>query len=415
MHVIFAIIILLLTFFLFLRMMIVMKNIDGILVFGEEVDQGAMSQIKTCFEAGAEKAVLTADHHKGYSVPIGGVLAYKNKICVSGVGFDIGCGCKAIKTDADPVFLRKNISRIMDEVVSKISFGVGRINNENVDHDLFYSDVWNIEPLNELKDLARSQLGTVGDNNHYCDLFVDESNSVWIGCHFGSRGFGHKTATYFLDKGGSQDGMDAPPLVLDLDSDLGQAYFQCMNLAGQYAYAGRDWVCSKVAQILGANIVEEVHNHHNFSWVEEHFGETYHVVRKGATPCFPNQKSFIGSSMAEPSVIVKGVDSEQARLSLYSTVHGAGRVMGRMEAKGKFDRKTGECKRAGKVTRTMMNDWLRNAKVELRGGDVDESPDCYKRLDRVLACHSESLEILHTLYPVGVAMAGEGDFDPYRD
>ncbi len=99
---------------------------------------------------------------------------------------------------------------------------------------------------------------------------------------------------------------------------------------------------SRIAQLLGATILEEVHNHHNFAWRENHDGEDLWVVRKGATPAFPGQKGFVGGTMGEISVILEGVENDQAKHSLYSTVHGAGRVMGRMEANGKIDRKTGE-------------------------------------------------------------------------
>src|SRR5580693_7961345 len=88
-----------------------------------------------------------------------------------------------------------------------------------------------------------------------------------------------------------------------------------------------------------------------------------------------SQKIFVGGTMGETSVILEGVENDQAKYSLYSTVHGAGRVMGRMEAKGKVDRKTGEVKRAGKVTQSMMDQWVNGAHVELRGAGVDESPD----------------------------------------
>ena len=119
--------------------------------------------------------------------------------------------------------------------------------------------------------------------------------------------------------------------------------------------------------------------------------------------------------MGETSVILEGIQNEQAKHSLYSTVHGAGRVMGRMEAAGKINRKTGEVLRPGKVTKEMMQSWLTKANVELRGAGLDESPDCYKRLDEVLAEHAGSVRILHTLTPVGVAMASANEFDPYKD
>jgi len=387
--------------------------IDGIPVWGP-AEEGALRQIKTCAKT-ADKVALMADHHKGYAVPIGGVVAYKDAISPSGVGFDIACGNKAVRLDMPGPALRADIRKIMDEVWQTISFGIGRRNTEAVEDKLFESAAWKCEAAAPLKEMARGQLGTVGSGNHYVDLFTDEQDRAWIGVHFGSRGLGHKIATWFLKRAGTKDGMDVEPCVIDADSDLGEQYIACMHLAGAYAYAGRDWVCGRVAKLLGAPIVEEVHNHHNFAWRETHGGEEYWVVRKGATPAFPGQKGFVGGTMGETSVILEGVENEEAKYSLYSTVHGAGRVMGRNEAKGKVDRKTGELLRAGKVTQEMMQGWLKRANVELRGAGLDESPDCYKRLPEVLAEHGKSIRILHTLTPAGVAMAGANEFDPYKD
>src|SRR6266852_4586747 len=114
-----------------------MRFIDGIPVWGDPVDQVALTQIKNCARI-ADRAALMADHHLGYAVPIGGVVAYRDSISPSGVGFDIACGNKAVLTDADASDIRANIGRIMDEVFSTVSFGVGRKNDdERVDHELF--------------------------------------------------------------------------------------------------------------------------------------------------------------------------------------------------------------------------------------------------------------------------------------
>jgi tRNA-splicing ligase RtcB len=393
-----------------------MKIINDIPVWGEP-EEGAISQIKTCALT-ADKVALMADHHKGYAVPIGGVVAYKNSISPSGVGYDIACGNKAVRLDMPGSELRANISKIMDDLWNSISFGVGRNNAERVDHPLFEAHShpgWDTEAARPLKQKAESQLGTVGSGNHYVDLFTDEEDRVWVGVHFGSRGFGHGIATWFLKAAGAKDGMDVAPCVLDVASDLGGQYIQAMELAGEYAYAGRDWVCDRVARLLGATVQEEIHNHHNYAWRETHGGEDYWVVRKGATPAFPGQKGFVGATMAEPAVIIEGIEHEDAKYSLYSTVHGAGRVMGRLEAAGKYDRKTGECKRPGKVTSEMMQQSIAAANVELRGAGLDESPHCYKRLNEVLDAHGKTIRILHTLTPVGVAMASAKEFDPYKD
>jgi tRNA-splicing ligase RtcB len=395
-----------------------MRIIDGIPIFGTDVDEGALSQIKTC-SIDAEKVALMADHHKGYAVPIGGVVAYKDAISPSGVGYDIGCGNKAVRLAVEPKdvpALKADMSNVMDQVSKHISFGIGRKNQTAVDHSLFEDCAWQrLEVFHNLKDLAYGQLGTVGSGNHYVDIFEDEQGRIWVGVHFGSRGLGHKTATWFLKAGGAKDGMDVPPLVLSVKSDLGAQYVSAMNLAGQYAYAGRDWVCQKVAQIIGAPIVEEVHNHHNFAWLEWHDNQPLWVVRKGATPAFPGQRGFVGGTMAENAVIIEGVSNELSKFTLSSTIHGAGRVMGRMEAAGKRNCKTGEIVRAGKVTNAMMASWITQSGIELRGAGLDESPDCYKRLPAVLEAMGPTIRVLHTLTPLGVAMAGADEFDPYKD
>ena len=89
-------------------------------------------------------------------------------------------------------------------------------------------------------------------------------------------------------------------------------------------------------EILGAEATYEVHNHHNFAWREHHFGTDVWVIRKGCTPAFPGQEGFVGATMGEPSVILRGNDSDASRDLLYSTVHGAGRVMSRTQAAGKM-------------------------------------------------------------------------------
>jgi tRNA-splicing ligase RtcB len=387
-------------------------------VFGD-VDDRTLTQIRTCART-ADKVALMPDNHLGYGVPIGGVVAYRDAISPTGVGYDIGCGNKAVRLDMPGAELRARIAVIMDDVWSTISFGVGRKNAERANdelrcHALFDDPAWLLAAVSPLKEMARNQLGTVGSGNHYVDLFTDEHDRVWIGVHFGSRGLGHKTATYFLKAAGASDGMDVEPCVLPTSTALGADYLEAMRLAGGYAYAGRDWVCARVAAILGAPVVEEVHNHHNYAWREEHQGELLWVVRKGATPAFPGQRGFVGGTMGEQSVILEGVQNDYAAWSLYSTVHGAGRAMGRREATGVTDRKTGEVKRAGKVTPEMMRAWVDRSGIELRGAGLDESPDCYKRLDEVLAAVGDTVRILHRLTPLGVAMASATEFDPYKD
>jgi tRNA-splicing ligase RtcB len=385
-------------------------------IFGQH-DEATIKQIKTCVAAGGERGVLCADGHKGYAQPIGGVVAYKDKISLSGVGFDIACGNLAIRTDVRRPQIQSAIQKIMDDVVRDISFGIGRKSKTRVEHELFEDEAWQVEPMRGLKPTAAEQLGTVGGGNHYVDLFADEQDRIWVGVHFGSRGLGHKTATHFLKAAGGKDGMDVPPTIVDEKSEVGHDYLTGMHLAGRYAYAGREAVARHVVRgILGAQIVEEVHNHHNFAWREKHNGDEYWVVRKGATPAFPGQKGFVGGSMGDDAVIIEGMDSPVSREALFSTVHGAGRIMSRTAAKGRFVKVGNKrIRQDGLVRHDEMMKWIADKGVVLRGGDLDEAPQAYRRLTDVLEAHAGTIRVLHTLRPLGVAMAGRDIIDPYKD
>jgi len=198
---------------------------------------------------------------------------------------------------------------------------------------------------------------------------------------------------------------------------LGQSYIEAMNLAGKYAYAGRDIVVDKVLEIVGARPLFEVHNHHNFAWRERHFGLDLWVVRKGCTPAFPGQKGFVGSTMMGTSVILEGVDSIESKDGLYSTVHGAGRVMSRRKAAGKTKWVKGrqQVVEPGVVDWTAVQSQMKGKGIELRGGGADEAPEVYKQLDQVLQHQGRTIKVLHRLKPVGVAMAGMDTYDPYKD
>lgn len=405
----------------------------------------------------AERVALMADGHVGYVMPIGGVAAYRGKVSVVGVGFDIACGNAAVRTDLTVEALTDGLSleeirrnpfrftqnrravELADEIAASVSFGIGRRNRADdapVDDPLFLDPAWYAIPntgsyRDDLREKARRQLGTVGSGNHYVDVFADEAGRVWVGVHFGSRGLGHTVASDFLSLSqGGPWGARAKEVesLIDLATPLGHDYWHLMELAGRYAYAGREWVARKVVEILGGRELEMVHNHHNFAWKETHAsaeGEPteYVVVRKGATPAFPGQRGFIGGSMGDDAVIVQGMSSSadegdavarEQREALFSTVHGAGRVMSRREAAGRRTR-GGKVIKPGKIRPEMMHDWVAKRGVILRGGGTDESPQAYRRLPKVLAAQGPTIEVVHTLRPLIVVMAGAGDVDPYKD
>jgi tRNA-splicing ligase RtcB len=401
------------------------------------VDRRSLDQLERCMQAGdADFGVLCADHHPGYSQPIGGGIAYEGYVSPSGVGYDIGCGNKAALTELKRADLESlgGVERIMGEITRRISFGIGVPAQERTDHPVLdkIRDA-DFSPQRKLSQLAESQLGTVGSGNHYVNVMADEQNRVWVGVHFGSRGFGHKTASGFLALaqglpfgGRAREGeMDSPPVLFEADSELGESYIAAMQLAGEYAYAGRDVVVGNVLEILGTVAAHEVHNHHNFAWREEHFGRTYWVIRKGCTPARPGQEGFVGGSMGDESVILEGVASRDSAESLFSTVHGAGRVMSRSQAAGKIRRRkqlvngrkvwVAEQVKPGAVDWPAVQERLRAQGIVIAGGGADEAPEVYKPLPEVLDAHAGTIRVKHTLRPLGVAMAGRDVHDPYKD
>ena len=406
-------------------------------IFGQH-DEATIRQFSDVKERAVD-AALMADGHVGYVMPIGGVAAYRDQVSVVGVGFDIACGNAAIRTDlalADlgesPDEVKRTLTRLADDVARTVSFGVGRRNRADdapVDDPLFSDPAWDAVPAKERRGLlvkARQQLGTVGSGNHYVDVFADEEGALWVGVHFGSRGFGHTIASAFLAIGQGREWGERVPereVLLDVRQPTGHDYWHLMNLAGRYAYTGREWVARKVVELMGGRELELVHNHHNFAWRETHDGEEVIVVRKGATPAFPGQMGFIGGSMGDDAVIVRGVTPDRAgaelvetqRAALYSTVHGAGRVMSRTQAAGKRNRRTGKVISPGRLTPEMMQEWIGEKGVILRGGGLDERPHVYRRLPDVLAAQEGTVEVLHRLRPLVVVMAGADEFDPYKD
>lgn len=402
-------------------------------VYGEHDDK-TLNQLHSVIEVeSCVGGALMADGHLGYSMPIGGVVAYKDQISPSAVGYDIACGNLAVCTAIMEDEIKNDLAELMDEIQDKIAFGVGRSSKDKeAENDIIFDasdNRWKIRPeVQNFKRRAASQLGTVGSGNHYVDLLADEEGYVWVANHFGSRGLGHMIATGFmkLARGYSWDekvpgeSMDDPPILLDANSELGMQYIQLMDLAGEYAYAGREYVVDKVLDILGVDpdmVLDRVHVHHNYAWMEEVDGENVWVMRKGATPLYPGDRAFIGGSMGDISCIVNRTEDDLE--SLQSAPHGAGRVMSRTKAAGKWTRKelpSGKRIRVrsgeGLVTSEMMSKAIQT--VELRGGGLDEAPQVYRKLEPVLAQHP-TVNIEHRLRPIGVCMAGDDVFDPYKD
>jgi tRNA-splicing ligase RtcB len=358
-------------------------------------------QIRACLDAvDGSFGALMADKHKGYRMPIGGVVAYPRHISPTGVGYDIGCGNYAVRTSLRPRDLG-DIDNLVTKIREKIVFGIGTTSPLHKGEIEILGIDWKNPLMKDLKQLAASQLGTIGGGNHYVDIMNDKDQNVWVACHFGSRGFGHKIARKTMEILGFKDTMDGPPALLEENTPLFDDYLEAMCFAGMYATLGRKMVVEYILDILGAKPVEMISNHHNFAWSEIIQGEHYWVIRKGATPLW-DKPIFIGGSMGDISAIVEPIPgTTEMYASLNSAPHGAGRTMSRSQAKKLINMQD-------------VNVYLEKMGVHLYGGGADEAPNAYRGLSTVLGYH-ENLRIRTRLWPIVVMMAGKGEEDPYKD
>ena len=281
-----------------------------------------------------------ADGHVGYVMPIGGVAAYRDKVSVVGVGFDIACGNAAIRTDLDARATSPDVRESSRSSARRRDPGPGQLRHRPQEprrrcagrspavRRRRRGTRCRRKQREALREKARAQLGTVGSGNHYVDVFADETGAIWVGVHFGSRGFGHTVASGFLALGqGEVVGRaraGARSAARRSTRRSATTTGSSWSSPGEYAYAGREWVARKVVAILGGSELELVHNHHNFAWREDARRRGVIVVRKGATPAFPGQHGFIGGSMGDDAVIVAG-HAARARGRSHASVRSATR------------------------------------------------------------------------------------------
>lgn len=399
-------------------------NSKGIRIWGQP-DPKAVAQMERCVQVdGVVGGALMADQHEGYSAPIGSVLVLEEGlVSPAWVGYDIACGILAVQTNIDYTDIADELQTIGDTLYQKVlAFGIGRKNSTRVEHTLFDADAWEEIPvLRDVKEKAREQLGTIGGGNHFVDILTDSDGKIWVMAHFGSRGFGHTVATHYIKESYEipelsigNDKMYEPLWVNEL---LGAEYMEASRLAGQYAYAGRAWVVNSVLKLLGAETTMVVHNHHNFGWTEKHDGFNRMVIRKGATPLYPELPSIVGGSMGDISAVIYAKEnSDDYHWSYRSAMHGSGRVMSRTEAAGKVNYKSKARERmGGKITPEQMRAEMERVGVMVWGGGTDESPFVYRKLQTVLDAHKDSVGVQFKLKPVCVFMAPANENDPYKD
>ncbi len=379
-------------------------------IWGDNLDENSVNQMKNAAQLPVSvRGALMPDAHLGYGLPIGGVLAVRNAVIPYAVGVDIACRMKLSVLDMPLYTLRGEQKRLANAIEYETRFGIGANfrKGERRDHPVMEED-WRVTAVtNRLRDKAWRQLGTSGSGNHFVEFGVLTVLNAELGLpageylallsHSGSRGAGATVADHY-----SKLAMDLHPELpkelrhlawLDLDSDAGREYWAAMQLMGQYAAANHACIHQHVVKALGAKVLLDVENHHNFAWKEEHDGETVIVHRKGATPAGAGVLGIIPGSMGAPGFVVRGKGNEAA---LSSAAHGAGRRMSRKQAKKSF-------------TWSEVKKFLRERDVTLLSAGLDEVPMAYKDIHEVMAAQADLVEKLARFDPKLVKMAPAGE------
>lgn len=376
--------------------------------WGEGFEKEAVQQMRNaCCLPVAVAGALMPDTHVGYGLPIGGVLATKNAVIPFGVGMDIACRMKLTVLDLPVLALREQRERLIEALEQETSFGVGAAFQVRREHPVMDAN-WNICPfVANLKDRAWSQLGTSGSGNHFVeygtltleqpDLDLEAGVHLALLSHSGSRGTGGEIAQHY-----SKLATDTHPELpadlsrlawLDLDTELGQEYWQAMELMGHYAAANHELIHQSIARRLGVSVRLDLENHHNFAWKEVHDGQEVIVHRKGATPAGAGVLGIIPGSMGTSGYVVRGRGHPQ---SLHSASHGAGRCMSRTAAKAQF-------------TWDQARQFLTERGVELLSAGLDEVPMAYKDITTVMAAQTDLVEPIARFDPRLVKMAPAGE------
>jgi tRNA-splicing ligase RtcB len=377
--------------------------------WGEGLDENAVAQMRNaCRLPVSARGALMPDAHVGYGLPIGGVLGVRNAVIPYAVGVDIACRMRISIYDAPPLLIKAETDRLINIIEEETRFGVGAEFKKNRNEHAVLDEDWSISQITRTnKKKAHAQLGTSGSGNHFVEfgtltlsepeLGLQAGEYLALLSHSGSRGIGAMVAQHY-SRLAMQQHPDLPKELrhlawLSLDSQPGQEYWRAMQLMGKYAAANHAIIHQRIARALGAQVIADVENHHNFAWEEEHFGEKLIVHRKGATPAHGGVLGIVPGSMASPAYIVRGKGEAE---SLRSASHGAGRVMSRTAAKRS-------------ITWSAVKKLLADREVLLLSAGLDEAPMVYKDIHDVMDAQQDLVDTVARFDPKIVKMAPAGE------
>jgi tRNA-splicing ligase RtcB len=359
------------------------------------------------------------DVHFGRGATVGSVIPTKGAIIPAAVGVDIGCGMAAVRTSLGASDLPDSLRDLRLAIEAAVPHGgpgvkgswAERGRRRPVEVSTLFSERYPVgrsladrlkaigekhERLGADATTALNQLGTLGGGNHFIEICLDEADRVWVMLHSGSRGIGNKIGAFFIERAKEHVAAADIRLVdrdlawLDEGTDAFADYVVALGWAQDYAASNRRAMLASIVEALERELppfeltVEAVNCHHNYVALEEHFGATVWVTRKGAVRAGAGELGIIPGSMGAKSFIVRGKGNKE---SFETCSHGAGRLLSRGEAKRRF---------------TLEDHAAATAHVECRKdpGVIDETPGAYKDIDAVMVAQADLVEIVHTLRQV---------------
>ncbi len=370
--------------------------------FALNPDEKTMEQFKSCYsEPYVVKASLMPDAHVGYVAPIGAVLATRGFLVPAWVGYDIGCGMTAAKLPKNILSdLKKKAKEIYHAVKRNVPMGLGRMHKDDSRITAKTKEEFQ-KILNQFKKGSHNKqvlqflesgktlrsLGSLGHGNHFVELDSDEKGNPWIVVHSGSRGIGHWIATLYMKKSSGKNIGFEETYPIKEDSQEGKEYLNLLDFCLEFAKLNRLEIVKQVVlaieSILGKRIKYTIwtNKNHNHALKE---GSLF-VHRKGATPAKKGERGIIPANMRDGSFLVVGKGNKDF---ISSSSHGAGRAMSRTQAKETLDVSAfkEEMSHAG-VTGDFSQKF------------VDEAPEAYKNIYKILGLQKRSITVLSHLKP----------------
>lgn len=365
----------------------------------DDIEEGALKQAKNLANLPFlfKWVAIMPDSHQGYGMPIGGVIAAKDVIIPNAVGVDIGCGMCAVKTnyeEIDSVTL-KNIMGKIRELVP-----VGFNHHKSKKDWKGFDSAPDVQIIQQELNSSRYQLGTLGGGNHFIEIQKGGDSKIWIMIHSGSRNFGLKIAKAYHEKALNlcrrlkKDLPDKELSFLSIGTREADEYFDAMGFALEFSKQNRFEMISAVEQAFKKYVSDiqfdnPINIHHNYAAWEKHFGQNVIVHRKGATSAREGELGIIPGSQGTKSYIVKGKGNTE---SFMSCSHGAGRKLGRNQARRELDLD---------MEKKRLNDLgiihsIRNK------SDLDEASGAYKDINTVMANQKDLVDIVLELSPLAV-------------